>query len=180
MKGIWSVMIPSRPSRAVPGSRSGGRRSTRTRARWMLGSAALVVALTPEIALLAQAPLFKVVANASNPATSLPAAEVSKLFLKKVDRWEGGFRVSPVDQQPDSRARVDFSRAIHRKDVDAIRKYWRKMAFSGMGTPPPELESDAAVLDFVAHNVGGVGYVAASTALVDRVKVLKITGLEKK
>jgi ABC-type phosphate transport system substrate-binding protein len=122
---------------------------------------------------------FTVVVNASNPATSMKAGQVSDIFLGKTERWEGGFRASPVDQPADSRARARFSTAVHNKDVNAIKKYWRKMVFSGLGKPPEELASDAAVLDFVAHNVGGIGYVSGSTPLVDRVKVLKVTELKK-
>ena len=122
---------------------------------------------------------FKVVVNGSNPASSLKASEVSDIFLGKTERWEGGFRASPVDQPADSGARGRFSKAVHNKDVNAIKKYWRKMVFSGLGNPPEELSSDAAVLDFVAHNVGAIGYVSAPAALVDRVKVLKVTELKK-
>jgi len=117
---------------------------------------------------------FRVVVNASNPAGSVRASQLSDMFLKKVDRWDAGFRVSPVDQAPDSASRQAFSLAIHRKDVEAVKKYWRKLVFSGLGEPPPELGSDAAVLDFVGHNAGGVGYVSADAAVPDRVRVLKV------
>ena len=53
-----------------------------------------------------------------------------------------------------------------------------QLVFSGLGSPPEELGSDAAVLDFVAHNVGAIGYIAAGTPLVDRVKALKVTELK--
>jgi ABC-type phosphate transport system substrate-binding protein len=122
---------------------------------------------------------FTVVVNDSNPATSMRASEVSEIFLGKTERWGGGFRANPVDQPADSQARARFSKAVHNKDVDAIKKYWRKMVFSGLGKPPEELASDAAVLDFVAHNVGAIGYVSARTSLVDRVKVLEVTELRE-
>jgi hypothetical protein len=82
--------------------------------------------------------------------------------------------VIPVDHLPTSAARQAFSLGVHRKDVDAIKKYWRKLVFSGLGEAPPELASDAAVLDFVAHNVGAVGYLSTDTPLSDRVKALKV------
>ena len=53
---------------------------------------------------------FKVVVNASNPATSLKASEVSDLFLRKTERWEGGFRASPVDQPAGAAALKPYSR----------------------------------------------------------------------
>lgn len=170
------IPAPSGPTGAGHGLRGRAGRA----ARCAGASLALLASATSWDPAHAQGSAFKVVVNESNPVSSLPVEEVSKLFLKKAERWEDGFRASPVDQRPERRVRMGFSRAIHGKDVDAVRKYWRKMAFSGLGTPPQELESDAAVLDFVAHNVGGVGYVSGSAELVDRVKVLEITGLEGK
>ena len=122
---------------------------------------------------------FQVVVNAKNPASSLSAQEVSDIFLGKTERWEGGFRASPVDLPAKSAARARFSTAVHGKDVNAIKKYWRKMVFSGLGNPPEELGSDAAVLDYVAHNVGAVGYVSAGAAVGGQVKALKVTELRK-
>jgi ABC-type phosphate transport system substrate-binding protein len=120
---------------------------------------------------------FRVVVNASNPVASMTADEVSDVFLGKTERWESGARVGAVDLPADSRARARFSKAVHGKDVDAIKKYWRKIIFSGLGSPPEELGSDAAVLDFVAHNVGAIGYVSAGTPLEGQVKALEVTEL---
>jgi len=126
----------------------------------------------------AQGAAFRVVVNEANPVSSLSAREVSELFLKKKQRFAHGFRALPVDQTLDSPTRASFSKAVHNRDVDAVRSYWLKMAFSGLGSPPQELASDAEVLDFVAHNVGGIGYVSAQTPLVGAVKAIRITELK--
>jgi ABC-type phosphate transport system substrate-binding protein len=117
---------------------------------------------------------YKLVAHASNPVSSLSAAQVERLFLKKVTRWDDGSEVQPVDLAADSPVRSAFSRDLLGKDVAAIKSYWQKMIFSGRATPPPELSTDAQVLEFVRSNPGAIGYVSAGTAVGDGVEVIKL------
>jgi ABC-type phosphate transport system substrate-binding protein len=118
---------------------------------------------------------FKVVVNASNASSSLPKATLQRLFLKKDTRWASGETVEPVDQSVKSPVRTVFTREVHGKDVGSIKSYWQKQIFSGRGTPPPEMPSDAEVLAFVRSHVGAVGYVASDAAVGDGVKVVKLT-----
>ncbi len=118
---------------------------------------------------------FKVVVNPSNQVSEISTAELSRLFLKKTTRWDRGSKVLPVDQLPRSSVRIDFSQAIHRKGVDAVKSYWQTQLFSGIATPPLELASDAEVLSYVRSNAGAIGYVSKGTAADDDVKVVKIS-----
>ncbi len=135
----------------------------------------LLLSLGPACSdLQAQGNSFRVVVNASNPVDSLTKTEVSRLFLKRDTRWKNGFGVSPADQLPRSELRAEFSESIHSKKTQWIKSYWQKLIFSGRNTPPPELQSDREVLDFVRHNVGAIGYVSAQANLGQGVKVLRI------
>ena len=137
--------------------------------------------LTPVLLVLlcglvwAETESFKIIVNASNPVNSMTRKQISKLFLKQETRWEHGFKVTPVDQVLDSPTGAAFSMAVHGKEVKEIKGHWLKIVFSGLGTPPTELKSDQEVLDFVKHNVGGIGYVSAATPIGDGVKVLNIS-----
>lgn len=121
---------------------------------------------------------YKVVINKDNPTESLDAKTVERMFFKKWKRWEDGELVVPVNQV-NSPVREAFTRGIHKKDVSAIMKYWQRMIFSGRDVPPPELESDAEVLDFVKTNRGAIGYVSSDTKLIDGVRELAIVEKEK-
>jgi ABC-type phosphate transport system substrate-binding protein len=118
---------------------------------------------------------FKVVVHASNPTASLGAAALGRLFLKKDTRWESGETVEPVDQSAKSTVRAAFSTDVHRKDVGSIKSYWQQQIFSGRGTPPPEMSSDAEVLAFVRSHAGAVGYVSSAAAVGDGVKVVRLS-----
>ncbi len=41
---------------------------------------------------------YKVIVNASNPVKSLSRAQLAGMFLKKIDAWETGALVIPIDQ----------------------------------------------------------------------------------
>lgn len=118
---------------------------------------------------------YQVIVNAANATPSLSLKQLSRLFLKKELRWPSGFGVLPVDQVANSPVRAAFSEDVLDKSVSQVQSYWRKVLFSGLDVPPPELESDEQVLDFVSQNAGAVGYVARGTALREGVKVLEVT-----
>ena len=100
---------------------------------------------------------FKVIVNASNPTTTMPRKQLERIFLKKQQNWPNGFAITVVDQNVDESVRQAFSKAVLSKEPAAVEAYWNKLIFSGMGTPPLKLASDAEVMDFVGKNVGSIG-----------------------
>jgi len=109
-------------------------------------------------------PGLRVVVNEANPVTSLSREELADLFLKKVSSWGDGTLVLPVDQLEETAVRENFNREILRKSSNAVRAYWQQRIFAGRDIPPPERESDGAVLAFVRRNRGAIGYVSAESS----------------
>lgn len=120
-------------------------------------------------------PGFKVVVNASNTTTSITKEQLSRCFLKQTNTWINGATVTPVDLSATSPVRIEFSTAIHERDVNAVKSFWQRQIFSGRGVPPPEKSTDEEVLAFVRANPGAVGYVSSDTPVGAGVKVLEIT-----
>lgn len=121
---------------------------------------------------------FKVVVHASNSLTTMAAADLGQLFLKRTTRWAGGATVVPVDQPTSSAARDAFSRQVLGKPVVAMEAYWAKQLFSGQGTPPLIKPSDREVIAYVRDNPGAVGYVAADAPVEAGTKALTVTGVK--
>lgn len=143
--------------------------------RSILPSAAVLGVLCLSAAVpSASAADFKVIVNASNAVGSIGTEALQRLFLKKETRWASGEAVEPVDHSAKSAVRAAFTTQIHGKDVGAVKSYWQKQIFSGRGTPPPEMPSDAEVLAYVRSHVGAVGYVASDATVGDGVKVVKV------
>ncbi len=129
--------------------------------------------------LLASASIFIVQAKAqviviANP--SVKASEVSKNDLKDVFTGAstslGGANVVPILLKAGT-AHEEFLQAYIGKNDTAYRAGWRSLVFSGQGTMPKSLDTDAAVVEFVAHNAGAIGYIGKATAH-EGVKVLTI------
>ncbi len=129
----------------------------------------LLLALTALVAVSwhsgAQEGSYRIVVHPENPADSISKDKASQYLLKKKSRWEHGQSAQPVDLDSRSPVREAFSRDVHGRSVASIKNYWQRQIFSGRGVPPPEVTSDAAVIDFVQRHPGGVGYVSASARL---------------
>lgn len=117
---------------------------------------------------------FVIVVNSGISLDFLPKDEVSDYFLKKKSEWADGTKVDPVDLDV-REVREAFSDAVHGRSLSSIKKYWQRQIFTGRGTPPPERDSDQAVLDYVSSRPGAIGYVSprANTS-VSGVKTLRI------
>jgi len=140
----------------------------------LLFLALLLLALWPRHLLGQDDATFKVIVNESVQETEIEPKQLSKIFLKKVKRWDDDSSTAVYDLVAESQVRDDFSRAVHRKSISAIKSYWQRMIFSGRDVAPDELDNDQEMIEQVASTPGAVGYVSASAQLPDGVKVLVV------
>jgi ABC-type phosphate transport system substrate-binding protein len=108
---------------------------------------------------------FLLIVNPANSLREAPREQVADAFLKKLTRWPDGERIRPVDLRTDNGVRWRFSERVLMRSVGAVRSYWQQRIFSGRDVPPPEVDSDASVIAFVAKVPGAVGYVSAGAKL---------------
>jgi ABC-type phosphate transport system substrate-binding protein len=73
-------------------------------------------------------------------------------------------------KESDSKRGVFDEKGIGRSSSQ-LKAYWSKLVFTGKGTPPPEVSSDAEVIQFISSNEYGIGYIDAAS-VNDKVKVL--------
>lgn len=118
---------------------------------------------------------FVVIVHQSNPVTELTTDRLSRIFLRKLDRWDDGVRIAVVDHAADSRLYGSFATVVHRRSSAAVVSYWQQQIFSGRKMPPPVEKTDRDVLAFVRENPHAIGYIARSTPPGPGVRVLGIT-----
>lgn len=116
-------------------------------------------------------PEFKVIVHAGRADKSVPRAFLADAFLKNATRWGDDETIRPVDQRPNTAVRRRFSEVVLKRSVAAVKTYWQQKIFSGRGVPPPELDSDEAVVHWVEDHPGAVGYITGS-ASAGRTKVV--------
>lgn len=112
-------------------------------------------------------PAFRVIVNPKNPQTSVGRTFLAEAFLKKTTTWPNGNQIHPVDQREDAPVRAKFSKQILGRTVASVRSYWQQKIFSGRGVPPPELDSDEAVIKYVLKYQGAIGYVSGTAEIGD-------------
>jgi ABC-type phosphate transport system substrate-binding protein len=118
-------------------------------------------------------PAYRVIVNPESGYTSIERRLVAELFLKKTSQWPSGELARPVDLASDSPVRQRFSEDVLGRSVAAVKSYWQQLIFAGRGVPPPELESETEVADYVSRHPGSIGYVSGGGALPG-VKVLSV------
>lgn len=130
----------------------------------LLAPLGLLFVLVPP-AVADQPPPFRIVTHPGTRDTHVSRELLANVFLKNITRWPDGEVARPVDLKIDSATRKAFSEAILRRSVAAVKAYWQQRIFSGRGVPPPALDTDQAVLDYVTSHPGAVGYISGATAV---------------
>jgi len=116
---------------------------------------------------------YKVIANTANTPDSVSKRDLARIFLKKKKKWPNGQKAQPVEQKGNDALRTSFSKEVLGKSLEMVESHWQAQVFSGKGSPPKQMTSDAAVINFVRSQPGAVGYVS-SGASIDGVKVMTI------
>lgn len=100
-----------------------------------------------------------VVVPASAPDELLDADALAQIYKRRKLLWRDGSRIVPVNLPADSALRSLFSRAVLRQSPEQQEDYWNQQYFQGV-LPPHVLESETAVLRFVAGTAHAVGYLS--------------------
>jgi hypothetical protein len=131
----------------------------------------LVGSLVPLLAQTAPAQVL-IVANPSLKAAAISKAEVRDVFTGSSSELPGGSHVTPVLLVQGS-VNDEFLGLFIGKSDSAFRTGWRSLLFSGQGIMPKTLNSDAAVVEYVARTPGAIGYISKNTPIVG-VKILAV------
>jgi len=115
-----------------------------------------------------------VIVNPKNPAANLTPEQVSAIFLGNSTTFPDGGSVTLTDQPEAAGIRGTFYQKATGRSVAQVKATWARLTFSGKGTPPKELKSDADVKAFVASDPKAIGYVDASAVDGSVKAVLKL------
>ncbi len=99
------------------------------------------------------------IGNADVP--QMDADTIAKVYTGKIISV-GGVSVKPVNIKSGAAARSRFLQVFLNQDDEKYIAYWTVRRYIGKGAPPKELDSSAAVIQFVQSTPGGVGYIEAA------------------
>jgi len=129
------------------------------------------VLLILSISLSAKAAGVKVIANASVAESSISSGDLKAVFLLDKDSLGGG-HVQPVLSKGGATHEAFLKEYIGRSD-SALQAFYRSLVFTGKGSMPKALGSDAEVVAYVAKTKGAIGYVSGD-ASAEGVKSLQV------
>ena len=133
--------------------------------------ATLFLAAASIVAVPAQAQVI-VIANSGVKATEISKSDLRDVFTGNATSLPGGGNVVPILLKAGT-VHEEFLQAYIGKNDTAYRAGWRSLVFSGQASMPKSLDTDAAVVEFVAHNTGAIGYIGKATPH-EGVKVLTV------
>ncbi|BFM10297.1 hypothetical protein R50072_04500 [Simiduia litorea] len=102
-----------------------------------------------------------VIVHPSN-SNNMDATGITHLFLGKAKAFPDGSTAIPINQPESSSSSAEFMDKVLNKSASQLKAYWSKLLFTGQGTPPKEVNSDADVLKLVAENPNTIGYIDAN------------------
>jgi hypothetical protein len=133
--------------------------------------ALLFVASASIFAVQAKAQVI-VIANPGVKASEISKSDLRDVFNGSATSLKDGGRVVPILLKAGT-TNEEFLQAYIGKSDTAYRAGWRSLVFSGQASMPKSLDTDAAVVDFVAHSAGAIGYISKASPH-EGVKVLTV------
>jgi ABC-type phosphate transport system substrate-binding protein len=103
-----------------------------------------------------------VIANPSVKSADVSKSDLREVFTGAASSLKDGSHVTPVLLKSGA-AHDEFLTGYIGKNDTAFRAGWRSLVFSGQASMPKSLDSEAAVVEFVAHNPGAIGYISKAT-----------------
>jgi ABC-type phosphate transport system substrate-binding protein len=137
--------------------------------RSCIKSSALALALT--LAVNSVTADVVAVVSSTSTITSLSYAQVTDIFLGKINRFPNGTLAVPIDQVEGSPARDEFYATFAGKSPAQVKSLWAKIIFTGRGQPPKAVSNSIEVRKLLAANPQAIGYIERSS-VDNSVKVL--------
>ncbi len=113
-----------------------------------------------------------IIANPGVTADSLSLEMISDIYQGHTGKWENG-RTIRVVMLKKGATHERFSEEVVGISTANLKKLWKKVIFSGSGTPPKILRSEDKCVEYIAATDGAIGYISTATDH-EGVKILEI------
>ena len=132
----------------------------------------MLIASAPMVQAEENTPVISIIVanNLNIEELKLTPNDLSLIYWRKQLYWPKGQRIKPINLRSEHHLRQQFSQTILGSLPKAQIDYWNGQYFDGV-LPPYTVNSEEAVIRYVAQTNGAIGYVQA--CLVDeRVKAV--------
>ncbi len=113
-----------------------------------------------------------IIVNPNVTVNSITKTELRDIFTGASTSLRNGAQVTPVLLRQGG-VQDEFLSLYIGKTDSGFRAGWRSILFSGQGAMPKTLDSEAAVVEYVSHTAGSIGYIGRA-APHEGVKILVV------
>ena len=115
---------------------------------------------------------YSILVNPVNPVDSISNEDLTDILLGKKTTWKEGLKIKVAVYKKGETHKALLADTVKKSPMQ-FSLYWKKILFSGSGTPIHIVKDENEMVDFVAKNPGAVGYVAKAGDN-EKVKVIKV------
>lgn len=99
-----------------------------------------------------------IIAHQDVSETTVTEKDLQEMFLGKRVQWKDNTAIHPVTVK-DQKHHSVFLKQYVNKSSAKWNAHWKRMVFTGNGTPPKQFATQQELLDYVANTAGAIGYV---------------------
>lgn len=114
-----------------------------------------------------------IIGHKNVPETTLTKHDVQEIFLGKRVQWRDHTTIHPVTVKVPQTHQA-FLKQYLNKPKAKWNAYWKRMVFTGQGSPPEQVETQEALLEFVVNTKGAVGYIDVERPVVENVTIIEV------
>ncbi len=105
---------------------------------------------------------FVVIINPKNPVKSMTKSEVKLTYLRKINkRWPGiNKNIVPVDRKDMPDFKRNFLSDLINMSAQDMSRYFTERQYMNAEMPPITFGTDEEIVDYVANNIGAIGYIS--------------------
>jgi len=116
-----------------------------------------------------------VIVNKGNPVAALTAGEVKLYYLRRIKkRWpEIDKNIRPADQKKRCEERDAFYALLGLDDAQ-VEQYFITKQLQNAERPPDKFATETDLINFVAEEIGAIGYIKTSSVTPDVLTKVKV------
>ncbi len=113
---------------------------------------------------------ISVIVNSAN-TDQINAKLIKRIYLGKIKAFPNGKKIKVLTLKDGTPETEVFRQSALKKSNSQFKSYWSKLAFTGKGTPPKEVNSAADMINAVKADASAIGFID-SAAVTGDVKVV--------
>ncbi len=103
-----------------------------------------------------------IVTNSSVDTQSMTKQQLKSVFLGQRIKWDNNQRIKvAILKKTDLHKK--FVRSFTQKSPSQFHAWWKRMLFTGKGSPPIRFDSEEKLIEYIAKTKGAIGYISSQS-----------------